>query len=127
MSLSGQAGLFTMDGGRFFGDLRGTPYTANRRQGSGALRLEFGQLTLGTPDVTTGLTSNTVRTNIYNGIVAVASWTSVPTVTIQASGSWDLAVNTPYSSGYLRINSIATGQYSGQNTAATVNYMVVGF
>ena len=86
-------------------------------------------MTLGTPDVTTGLTSNTVRTDIYNGVAAIATWGAIPTELAggQASGVWALSVNAPYASGYLQINTKATGQFSGQNTTTTVNYMVVGF
>jgi hypothetical protein len=123
MSVSGRAGLFTMDDGRFFGDLRGMPYTASKRQKSGALRLEFGQLSL-----TTGSqTSATIRTTINTGIMAVASPSAVPNSLGISAGIWQVATNGSYQSGILDIRVLATGQFSGQTSGININYMVIGY
>lgn len=123
MSVSGRAGLFTMDDGRFFGDLRGTPYTASKRQKSGALRLEFGQLTL----ANAGVTSATVYTTVGIGVAAVATWNRLPVpITPMASGTWAVATNN-YVSNYLPLQIVSDGQYSGWNSGATINYMVIGY
>ena len=124
MSVSGRAGLFTMDDGRFFGDLRGMPYTASKRQKSGALRLEFGQLTLSTA----ATTSATVTTTINTGICAVVSpdWLPVP-VTPMASGTFVVAAPGAYTSAKLNIRVVATGQYSGWNSGMNVNYICIGY
>lgn len=128
MSVSGRAGLFTMDDGRFFGDLRGMPYTASKRQKSGALRLEFGNLTL--TDAT--ITSATVTTTIFDGIMAVTNPTRAPITRLNASaagnsGFFSVIAVTPYSSGRLSIQVTANGQFSGTNSGMNINYMVVGF
>lgn len=123
MTTSGRAGLFTMDDGRFFGDLRGTPYTASKRQKSGALRLEFGQLRL----ATAATTSATVYTTVETGIAAVATWDRLPVpVVSEASGTWAIATNS-YTANYLPLHIAADGQYSGWNSGATINYMVIGY
>jgi len=123
MSTSGRAGLFTMDDGRFFGDLRGTPYTANKRQKSGALRLEFGILSLATD----GLTSARVKTTINTGITAVLTPSTVPTAIGTSGGSWIIAATGGYNSGYLNMAILANGQFSGQTSGININYMIVGY
>ena len=126
MSVSGRAGLFTMDDGRFFGDLRGTPYTSNKRQASGALRVEFGRLTL----TDAGMTSATVRTTINTGIITVVSpeWLPIVTTTSGAfPGTFNVASPGSYLSGIVDIRVAATGQFSGQNSGMAVNYMVIGY
>lgn len=116
-----------MDDGKFFGDLRGTPYTASTRHASGALRIEFGQITLGTT-INTGVVSSNVRTTMWNGIAAVATPTTVPTPANTTSGGmWTVVAGTPYSSGYLDIKGYATMNYSGTLNNATINYMVIGY
>ncbi len=123
MSVSGRAGLFTMDDGKFFGDLRGTPYTANKRQKSGALRLEFGQFTC----PTAALTSTTITTTINTGIISMVSPGWVPVVTVCASGDFSIATPGAFSSGKMDIRITATGQYSGSQSGMNVNYMVIGY
>jgi len=126
-AVSGRAGLFTMDNGRFFGDLRGTPYTNNSRQKSGAIRLEFGQYVI--PDGSSVLAS--VKTTCMVGIMAVVTPTKLPTATIVArasptSGQWFFATDS-YSSGCLPITLSVTGEFSGQASGMTINYLVVGY
>jgi len=126
MSVSGRAGLFTMDDGRFFGDLRGTPYTASKRQKSGALRLEFGQFTMGNGNANSGYVATTVNV----GICATVSPAKVPVQTVETGTSGGLfLVATPgnYISGRLSIYGYSAGSYSGQVSGLVVNYMVVGY
>ena len=126
MSTSGRAGLFTMDDGRFFGDLRGSPYTASKRQKSGALRLEFGTYTFGAALNTNA--SATITTTVNTGICAVATPASVPTPLVtEASGTFLVATPGAYGSAKLQLNVLSTGQYSGWNSGMTVNYMVIGY
>ena len=123
MSVSGRAGLFTMDDGRFFGDLRGTPYTNPKRQASGALRLEFGQYTL--PSGAT--TSATITTTINTGIISMVSPGWVPIVTVCASGDFSIATPGAFTSAKMDIRVTATGQYSGSQSGMNVNYLVIGY
>lgn len=124
MTVSGRAGLFTMDDGRFFGDLRGMPYTASKRQKSGALRLEFGTLTLTDASVT----SATVETTVYNGIMAVASPDRLPSPVVhQASGYFGVATGGTYASKKLTLYAAATGRFSGWISGLSINYAVVGY
>lgn len=123
MSVSGRAGLFTMDDGRFFGDLRGTPYTSAKRQKSGALRLEFGKFSL-----TTGSqTSATVRTTINTGITTIVSPSRVPVAIGTSGGSWIVASPGNYVSGVFDIRVLANGQFSGQTSGIDINYTVIGY
>ena len=125
MSVSGRAGLFTMDDGRFFGDLRGMPYTANGRQKSGALRLEFGQLTLAV-----GTTSATIRTTINTGIVSFVSTSKLPVAVgagTTASGYFNVATPGNFVSGIMDIRAIATGEFSGNLSGLAVNYLCIGY
>lgn len=123
MSVSGRAGLFTMDAGPFFNDLRGTPYTATKRQKSGALRLEFGTFSLATD----GLTSARVKTTINTGINAVLTPSKVPTAIGTSGGSWIIAATGGYNSGFLNMAILANGQFSGQTSGIDINYMVIGY
>lgn len=126
MATSGRAGLFTMDDGRFFGDLRGTPYTNSKRQKSGALRLEFGQFTMGAGNANSGYVATTVNV----GITAVVSPAKVPVeVATQGTSGGLFLVATPgnYISGRLSIYGYSAGSYSGQVSGLTVNYFVVGY
>ena len=126
MSVSGRAGLFTMDDGRFFGDLRGTPYTSNKRQASGALRLEFGKITLGS-QLSGGYISTTVATTIMVGISAVVSPGKLPTAVGISGGMFIVSTPGNYTSGAIPIYAMSDGVYSGQITGMDVNYMVVGY
>lgn len=121
MSTSGRAGLFTMDDGRFFGDLRGTPYTNNKRQKSGALRLEFGKFSLTTN------TSAVVTTTVNTGIMAVVSPSRIPTAIGTSGGAWIVATPGSFTSASLAINILANGQFSGQTSGIDINYMVIGY
>jgi len=124
MSASGRAGLFTMDNGPFFYDLRGSPYTAEKRQKSGALRLEFGTLTL--TDATT--TSATVRTTINTGIAAFVNPNTLPTPILhESSGFFGFSTAGPYSSGKLTIYAKSDGRFSGWISGATISYAVIGY
>ena len=123
MSVSGRAGLFTMDDGRFFGDLRGMPYTNSNRQKSGALRLEFGVFSLATG----GLTSARVATTINTGITAVLTPSKVPTAIGTSGGSWIISATGGYNSGFLDMRISTNGQFSGQTSGIDINYMVVGY
>ena len=129
MSTSGRAGLFTMDTGRFFGDLRGTPYTSPSRQGSGALRLEFGQLTVTNASITSAI----VLTTIQNHIAAVAERNRIPCALatsneLTSGGLWTIAIlPCTAASGILTVTNMATGQYSGYNSGMAINYMVIGY
>ncbi len=127
MSVSGRAGLFTMDDGKFFGDLRGTPYTSNKRQASGALRLEFGKVTLGAVVTDYLYISTTVTTTIMTGIAAVVSPNKIPTATGISGGIFTVATPGNYTSGKLPIYAMADGIYSGQIGSMDVNYFVVGY
>jgi len=124
MSASGRAGLFTMDTGPFFYDLRGSPYTAEKRQKSGALRLEFGTLS-----VTTGAEVNTtVTTTINTGIATFANQNRVPTPILhEASGYFGVATGGPFTSASLTIYGSATGRFSGWLSGATISYAVIGY
>jgi hypothetical protein len=124
MSVSGRAGLFTMDNGKFFGDLRGTPYASNKRQASGALRLEFGQYTI----VDGGFTSGTITTTVNTGIVSMVSpgWLPI-VVTPRASGDFSIATPGAFTSAKMDIRVVATGQYSGSQSGMNVNYLVIGY
>ena len=126
MSVSGRAGLFTMDTGKFFGDLRGTAYTNSKRQKSGALRIEFGKLTLGS-QISGGYISTTVTTTIMTGIAAVVSPNKLPTATGISGGIFMVATPGNYTSGALPIYATSDGVYSGQITGMDVNYMVLGY
>jgi len=125
MSVSGRAGLFTMDDGRFFGDLRGMPYTNDKRQKSGALRLEFGQLTLATAAVT----SAAVTTTINTGIAVTTSPHLNPTRAVSATGVGLFVVGNTgaYTSASFGIFAESTGQFSGMNSGMNVSYMVIGY
>jgi len=124
MSSSGRAGLFTMDNGPFFYDLRGTPYTAEKRQKSGALRLEFGTLTL----ANAGTTSATVTTTINTGIAAFVNPNTLPTpIVSEASGYFGVATGGPFTSAKLTIHAKADGQFSGWLSGSTISYMVIGY
>jgi hypothetical protein len=112
-----------MDNGKFFGDLRGMPYTANRRQASGALRLEFGIFSL----TTDGLTSASVATTINTGITAVLTPSKVPTAVGTSGGSWIIAATGGYNSGFLDMRISTNGQFSGQTSGIDINYMVIGY
>ena len=96
MSVSGRAGLFTIDS-RFSFDLRDDVHTAPRRQKSGALRLEFGQFSLATD----GLTSARVQTTVNTGITAVVSPTRVPNPIGTSGGTWIVSTIGNYNSGFL--------------------------
>jgi hypothetical protein len=123
MSVSGRAGLFTMDDGRFFGDLRGTPYTASKRQKSGALRLEFGKFSL-----TAGSqTSATVATTVNTGITTIVSPSRVPVAIGTSGGSWIVTSPGNFLSGIVDIQILANGQFSGQTSGIDINYMVIGY
>jgi len=122
MATSGRAGLFTMDDGRFFGDLRGTPYTADKRQKSGALRLEFGQVQISKA----GVYNLTFKTTINTGIATILT----PTRQFSSeftSGIWQLGTPGSFVSAECLIYTVATGQFSGMNSGMHVNYMVVGY
>lgn len=122
MATSGRAGLFTIDDGIFFGDLRGTPYTNNKRQKSGALRLEFGQVQISTAAVY----SLTFKTTMNTGITTVLT----PAKQISSaftSGTWQLGTTGSFVSAIATIYTVATGQYSGMNSGMNVNYMIVGY
>jgi len=124
MSASGRAGLFTMDNGPFFYDLRGSPYTAEKRQKSGALRLEFGTLTL----TNAGTTSATVTTTINTGIAAFASLDRLPTpVVSESSGYYGACTGGPFTSAKLTIFAQATGRFSGWISGCSLSYMVIGY
>lgn len=128
MAVSGRAGLFTIDD-RFFSDLRGMPYTSEKRQKSGALRLEFGQFTIPT-GATTGAAS--VLIGVTYGIMGVLTPNKVPTpvgtgLASAPFGAWSVAMDGPFSDGYLDVTLKATGQYSGQQSGMGINYMVVGY
>lgn len=124
MSVSGRAGLFTMDDGKYFGDLRGTPYTNSKRQKSGALRLEFGRFTLGNGNANSGY----VATTINVGITAVVTPAKVPVETANCSaGVFLVATPGNYISGRLSIYGYSAGAYSGQVSGLEVNYMVIGY
>jgi len=124
-STSGRAGLFTIDNGRYFGDLRGTPYTNDNRQKSGAIRLEFGQYM-----VPNGASLGaSVKTTCLVGIMAVVTPDKVPTITnagATKSGAWVFATG-GFHSGYIPITYSVTGEYSGQHSGLNINYMVVGY
>lgn len=121
MAVSGRAGLFTIDD-RFFYDLRGSPYTADKRQKSGALRLEFGQVRLASAG-----TLITTTTTIPTGIMAVVTPGKLPTNTTSLSGgSWNFAASS-FLSGALSIDIEATGNFSGQQSGISINYIVVGY
>jgi len=121
MAVSGRAGLFTIDD-RFFTDLRGMPYTAEKRQKSGALRLEFGKFNV--PD---GTATASVRMTINTGIMALVTPAKVPTITANASGGWACGASGSFLSGYLHVDVVATGQFSGEFNGADINYLVVGY
>lgn len=124
MATSGRAGLFTMDDGKFFGDLRGTPYTNSNRQKSGALRLEFGQFQMGAG----GTNSGYVATTINVGITAVVSPAKVPVETANCSaGVFLVATPGSYISGRLNLYGYSAGAYSGEVSGLTVNYFVIGY
>ena len=128
MAVSGVAGLFTMDDNRRF-DLRGSPYTSERSMKSGALRLEFGQFTIPSGDTTAAASC---LIGVTYGITGTITPDKVPTpvATGLASGpfgAWALAMDGPFSDGYLDITLKATGQYSGQQSGMGINYMVVGY
>ena len=123
MSTSGRAGLFTMDNGRFFGDLRGMPFTAKKRQQSGAIRLAFGRLDITSAD----MTSATVKTDVDIGICGVVSPSTVPIETVKASGYFTTWCNGEFISGMLTLGIQATGAYSGSNSGMSLNYMVLGY
>jgi len=126
MSVSGRAGLFTMDDGRFFGDLRGTPYTNDKRQKSGALRLEFGQLTLATAAVT----SAAVKTTINTGISVVTSPHLNPTlgqVSANATGTYVVGNTGAFISAQFGIWVATSSEMSGMNSGMNISYMVVGY
>jgi len=127
MSVSGRAGLFTMDDGRFFGDLRGTPYTNSHRQKSGALRIEFGKILLPTAVASTTYISTTVTTTVFTGITAVVSAEKLPTATGISGGVWTIGTPGSYTSSKLTIFADANGVYSGQISGMTINYMVIGY
>ena len=121
MSVSGRAGLFTIDDGKFFGDLRGSPYTNSKRQKSGALRLEFGQVSLTTN------TSAAVTTTINTGITTVVSPSRIPNPIGTSGGSWVVATTGNFVSASFDIYVLANGQFSGQVSGININYMVVGY
>ena len=122
MSVSGRAGLFTIDS-RFTNDLRDDVHTAPRRQKSGALRLEFGQFSLATD----GLTSARVQTTVNTGITAVVSPTRVPNPIGTSGGTWIVSTIGNYNSGFLYMDILTNGQFSGQTSGININYMVVGY
>jgi len=125
MPVSGRAGLFTIDD-KFFYDLRGTPYTAEKRQKSGALRLEFGKVYM--PNASNNIT---VKTTVNTGICAVVCPTKTPTVTPQTSsqnvGAWNVATSGSFLSGTMHVSIQATGQFSGQQSGMEINYIVIGY
>ncbi len=121
MSVSGRAGLFTMDDGRFFNDLRGTPYTASKRQKSGALRLEFGKVSLTTN------TSATITTTVNTGIATVVSPSRIPNPIGTSGGSWIVATTGNFTSASFNIYVLANGQFSGQVSGIDINYFCIGY
>lgn len=122
MSVSGRAGLFTIDP-RFTNDLRDDVHTAPKRQKSGALRLEFGKFSL----TAMGQTSATVRTTLNTGITTIVTPSRVPNDLPASAGIWIVASPGNYVSGVFDIRVLATGQFSGQTSGIDINYMVVGY
>jgi len=121
MAVSGRAGLFTIDD-KFFYDLRGSPYTNEKRQN--AYRVGFGKVTV--PNATT--TKVSAYTGINTGLMAVATPTKNPTTTSLVSGtSWSVATSGGFTSGYLTIDVKATGAFSGQASGMEINYIVIGY
>lgn len=122
MAVSGRAGLFTIDD-KYFYDLRGTPYAADKSHKSGAHRLEFGKINV--PSAATSVVS--ARMTVNTGIMAVATAAKTPIITAVASGGWSVACSGSFLSGYLHIDIQATGQFSGQHSGMDINYIVVGY
>lgn len=123
MAVSGRAGLFTIDD-KFFTDLRGMPYTSEKRQKSGAMRLEFGQFTIPS-GATTAAAS--VLIGVTYGIMGVVTPNKVPDTGAASGGVWAIGMDGPFSDGYLDVTLAVTGQYSGQQSGMGINYMVVGY
>ena len=136
MSVSGRAGLFTIDP-RFSFDLRDDVHTAPKRQKSGALRLEFGQLTLSTSGGVDGMVSAAVKTTVNTGITVVTTPHTIPTPVNATSGSisgnwaqlgaYQVGNTGAFVSAEFGIWALATGQFSGDAAGINVSYMVVGY
>lgn len=137
---SGRAGLFTIKE-TFNPNLYDQVEATTRGQKSGALRLEFGKFNV--PDAAT--TAASVRCTVNTGIVAVVTPTKVGTPTglatssvisgpvsgvtglIAISGVFGVAASGSFQSGFLHIDVVATGSFSGQASGMDINYMVVGY
>lgn len=123
-AVSGRAGLFTMDDGKFFGDLRGMPYTASKRQKSGALRMEFGAILV----PTAATTQVSAKVSINTGIMALVTPDKVvdTTAVVKSGGSWIFST-AGFVSGVINATCQVTGEYSGKHSGMCLNYLVIGY
>jgi len=126
MAVSGRAGLFTIDNGPFFYDLRGTPYTAEKRQKSGALRLEFGRIDVADASYNAVSAKTTVNTGIMT-VITPSKAPPDPVISVSLSGDRELYCPGSFTSGAFYVGIKQTGSYSGWASGLTINYMIVGY
>lgn len=128
MAVSGRAGLFTIN--KFNPNITDDTHATTRGQKSGALRLEFGKLTLGAaPAGTTDLHAS-VRVTINTGILGVVMPCTIPAPAINngaVSGTYLIAASGQFASGFFHFDITATGQFSGSANSMDFSYIVIGY
>lgn len=127
-AVSGRAGLFTINA--FNPNITDDTHATTQGQKSGAWRLEFGKITI----PTAATTAASVRCTVNTGVVAFVTPSKIGNLatTLAASGgnmsgSFGVATSGSFLSGFLHIDVVHTGKYSGQVSGMDVNYLVIGY